>query len=1321
MARNVHNAAQHDESLFRGLDDFLRRADANGKLDTASEAAQHAHAIDRCLKMEEHEQWLTRFGTSNLKAWHGILTGLSDEQQFARWRTWKPEANTLRTYLMDQHFYGVPTRFIHQDGRNPRKRYLESPLHPRIEQEIVALCETAGSAKKVIRFIAQLEKSFPDEFSSCWKPFSERKELVFDRSFFRAHHGWRNTLSSTDEPGAFDGRTPDRMAAILATIRQMIGRRDFLAFTRRVDGILGWRFSFQKANAYFRFHDRWIKEGEAFFACLERRQGFLDLLANEGVADRIEEDIIARVTESKERTEMITRFVRAAGEHHFFDPSLNNTWAFMQFGMSNYRQSDEVRWFLDTVEKRGEGCFADIHRAAGLSTPPTLRLREFYELFWKLEKANVKDVEGIMRILRTHIFDAHRVDDTAIDIAGMWYTPFMKYISSNLPQFHAEKDLIQILDTLHQEGLLDSTLTNLREGYVAESTRLHAWLMNPTLTEEQERLLDDRSLRGLKIDAERLESESRLHAIRLLMTLGRRDNVNVGGGGWHIELSPSALQPETIEQQSFWITKTFALHQMMEDRSMDYWWGYSTHRDTLTDHLYRMGEKKDPPTDEVNALQAWVQKMGERYPRYPNPRNEIWNELFFHIMLSANGGLPPQEELDFFEQKVFASTLSTALDGGRVNATFVDIVQFYSRSPIAAWKQFPQAMRWMDRLIERDVRRGIFANRSWFDDPEVMQSIARFDAAVGSASIDALARMERLFFSAEPLFPIHYKWDGGSTPGITDFLSLCMDALTGSDETLEALLQTIARAEEKPEFGSFKGFERIRSSFDPNNPGALVGVFQQWRRLGLSPKRYRGEKGFLHLTEGDERHIQTYAQQIVQREELRFYELPFLLGVEEERFIRWLDLDKTLRERKLDVSHFVSMELVDLPHVVELFAYLNEEGLLVSIDRRLASALDPNTHPAFRVSPEAIAAFKKMLAWCAEHIDEMKQHAGKLKERFAGYFFNELGGTSALGTMQDFVRFKEDFAGPFFDGNAPWNDLEVVVFGNRADRHATHPFLQDTPGFGFTMHDHALYTHIASERTYTQVMNGQRRAELIENLLVQFTGLPTRPRSKNKLYADSESVSRTLLNGLPTSKLIRIQWLLNNLADPRFRREIIRSIDADWNDRTGEHGGIVMPREDRRNGIADPFEPMTITKLPSKNWSAEDPEIRKLIDQIARATNPDEQKKLIVLRDELLDGGYGPNEGMKQTRFGWSMHWHQHAVHHVGEEIGSYAGPSGSLQTGGDIGSAVDLGDGIVITRLGDERFNVDLYGVYPASPNEGPLKGTKWNEYVIDLGVYGP
>ncbi len=1289
------------ENINRDLTRFLsdRTVNPNSRLDDPEEAKRLAQAIELILEprsLSEAEQieyadaiamvfddehgvgqdWVARYGRDNLAAWHGQLSLLADPAMFAKRKRWRMDVVRVRHRLMS-HLYMVPTRVEDVKGVDPRQRYHALPPHPRVEHAILDLCEVSGDGKQAIALIEQLEEAFPDEFNS----------------------GFNRWFDYTNIP-VVDGRAPERFARAVEAMATIAGWQDGIAFIRRVDATLERTFRFQKMPLYKRLYARWQKEGEALFTMLAKRRDAEKLLEGAGVLKRADEALLAQLANPADTSmEKLLPFLQDGNAKDFFDLHGDQ---FIHILGDDFNQ--RLSHFLELLDAHGEPYIRQIHDALSLTAKPSLSYVPIYRLFVEIERqgGDPKRLLGLIPFER----DPGSASIYHLYVQSAKYFGFMLY-PRIAPDAYPQQTA-KMLIALDAKGLLEGTL----DGWRKQVDAYRAPLEGMCIPRGSGDFCDTfgRRFEGLPF--------------ALLAALGKERHETKT---WP-KLVDSDLDAISIPDKAFWVglaatSQTYDLPEAIEndDQLRREIWDTLYHLEQIFEPSISAGAPR-PTEAELARLDAWTERVAGRIPLErpellrdkPEAHAALKRNLLRHFILGANGRVPSDAELALIEREAIDSN---AMQGRKEGAIIA--LLFLARPPMELLQKAPRVTRALSaQMVQSIVRNneaqhGVIPARTFLDDERVHQALVAIERSLDTLSEESRERLLNLFFRHLTLEIYIHNEEGPER--LVSHLETLRAIIVEKSDALGAFIDILVERHDELRFTSSNAFQMLFDRFCKEGEGKLRKLLGTWDKAGLSISRFYADSVLLGLTEKQAERLRAHGDDP---------SAVSLLGLTEEQYARWSSFNGELRTKGISLSAAGSVALMDIPDVLPALAHLKERGLL---DERFT---------------KSISLSQLLQTWSEAILDRPPMERKRafdmldaLAERFRDWRFDEYRNPMILPKSQLAIpldlaalsTFRHDLQDKFFRSHRQgFASGEIVVRAARESRNGRW-FFDDDPEHGFSLHDYALYTHALPQQTYASVMGERNKAALVESLMDQLAMLPIRRREKNRLYHFRESVSRETLESLPIAKLIKMQWVLNNLDTPAFVQGIHKQIEADYADESTEYGGYLVQADGQGSGIASLYDPLAIVHAPSGTVDENRKLIRLIDEQIAKAGDPAVKKQLKEQRAALVggfDGAYVPSSYYLATRFGWQMHWHNHAVKAgsddptgAGEcDSASYAGPSGGENGGADMGFTVLAGDGLVFTRIDANRFDVDLYGAYHYLDENNRIE---WKRYVIDLGVY--
>lgn len=515
------------------------------------------------------------------------------------------------------------------------------------------------------------------------------------------------------------------------------------------------------------------------------------------------------------------------------------------------------------------------------------------------------------------------------------------------------------------------------------------------------------------------------------------------------------------------------------------------------------------------------------------------------------------------------------------------------------------------------------------------------------------------------------------------------------------------RADTNIEMKDLRRWDILEPLFDyyaTHGKEALSNRTNQWSQIRLDFSKGGNFDRFFNLTETDIARLRTVADLV--NGELLFANAEMVLSLAKDAFGQLISFLQDAEKIGLPLSLVASLCLYEMPQILDFYNFLRRHQMENKWKTIVSLLIDQRTAPTV----------KSILAKFSKDLKRPEAVLKKLEKLFNEYHFDEYSDLKAPLAKNDsffpevlsgLAVFDSELKSTFFGRRErSWEGNEITIWGNYNEPE-THPFQKDDPRHPFQINDYAFYTHGLSPHTYSAVMQGKSREDIIENLLIQFEGLPIQERKENRLYESSEGVSRSLLESLPLAQLLKLQWLLNNLQDPEFRRNVRKIAEEDFKDNVSEAGGYMVPQSRRSDGIRSLHEPLELVTMPSK--SRDDNEnLLKIMGELQKKTV--DPKKAVALKElqpmviRAIDGEYVMPDFLLENRFGFAFPFHFHSNSSLDDAL--YAGPSGSLNTTqGDIGAAAMFGDSVVFTRLAPNKFDADFYGVYPVRNEQGFLE----------------
>jgi len=786
-----------------------------------------------------------------------------------------------------------------------------------------------------------------------------------------------------------------------------------------------------------------------------------------------------------------------------------------------------------------------------------------------------------------------------------------------------------------------------------------------------------------------------------------------------IELRDSRIV-ETDYSKADWKSKLFWLDQI---ERTDYNKGSGAFQffmnnfvnSSYGNHLH----KKAPSTSELDRLNRWIKRASNELPLFKNENlteGEKITERFKHnllstLLLSQNGQVPSEAELEFFRQQAIRSNFVQ-----KNTDSYYVTLYLYSRHLGNIWKDAPKTTQTIHHQF-LTYSGGPYSLNSADDlrvalsDPQVQRELAEIERAITPLNPAERDQLLKFWQDKIPLSPMDYE----KSEDLAKYLRRIRLLVSNSYQRTIAFILYVEPHIQDRGFFSFRGIETFLKFYSDHGEEKLKELLQGWEKIGLTLSNFTGEEKFLSLSENDEARIsriRPFAKYNL------FLESSPLLKLTDQKFEKWFRFATRLKDQKINLSIASSLAIYDIPKINTFVKLLHDIGLF----QRVVKSYSP-----LLLSQHFKILSKKALPLLCQNIGETKRILRRLKDQFKGYAFDEFNDpnnllqspVTAIHTLAALVHFELNADKMLFNAHRnPWDTYVTIVRDQRSSgKHAIYDY---DPDYRFRIADYNLLRAISSKQLRS-LMSGMDREELIESLLIQFAGLRIVPRQKNKLYASRESVSKALLDSLPLTELIRIQLLLNNVQDMTFRKPVHKAVEIDYDDIGGEHGGILLPAKNPEE-IGSLYDPLLMNLLAGETHQTKSDIIRSLELQISNERDP--QKRKVLERDlrmltQGFDGGYNPPKRMLNSRFGWQFSLHFHAVksHARGFRNKDLAGPSGGLGAGGDLGMTLLLGGGVVVTRLGKNHINADYYTLLPRY-REGSPKA-EYEALVIDLGEY--
>lgn len=1282
--------------LIRQLGYFIQQVDGNHKLDSAAEAQQYADRIDALLIGETDDHaWLKKFGTENLAAWKQQLQALASAPNFARWKQWQPEANQLRSYLLKRHHYQEPTMIVPsapikhcdrvlfpQGCDRASVNFYAQPSHLAVESALLKTCQSFGSAKQAIAQLEALIEAFPDDFHT--HAYSEGKPP----------HKY------------FDGRAPERLAQALNFVNHINNKKDFIPFATRVDGIMDWEFSLRNTATYLRLYEKWQRYGKAFWIDLQQRRTLNVLFSGSPVAEHISENTKNRILRlTPEKFQQFVAMIEQDGIEHFFtilgDEHDANRW-------KHKKINTQFVDFFTLWETHGEALFQRTHDALGVDSEPRLIFIAAYKLVLGLESTG-EDVATIMRTLRPHLVH----DDNKrfmMALLNEWdFTRNQEPLRNTFKKDEARELFLHAVTLLHRQGKLHTAVSHLARISRAQTAATLDWMRirganrsdgagTPTLPD--------------------IDIATHPIPIRILALYGAdvSDKKNV----------QHSVQLQW-EQRTFWLTEycrlaTLRAHDLMSHLPNDI--------SPLITAVHTAFEKRfmhiQPHTAEDSArLDRWtsmhvpmpihksVYSSGSSRPL--DASVEPFERAFLRsIILTCNDRIPDDKALQDIASEAFNDEL---LETGAVSIYMS--MYFFAEALDDTWQKAARAMRVVSHGILHSASKTLFyqqmrMNRNHLSNHAIQEELYALEAAfeaspLNNAQRDMLARfLQRrgsrglsLWRQAKVMNYIRQLriFVESATPETLTFIQALEPYLTNTSPISMAALHT------------------LHAYFKETGEAGLQALVHTWERAQISLDGFTGDKRLLSLSEADIRRLRA-ARKLFQQDLASI--ATTIVEFSDDQIAQWTQTLRAAPHTLRQLPPTVFMELWDIPNSAQLFQLFEKVRLWQQL-----RMYDTFPHKLLSVC----RLWKKnAFTYLAQHVDAAQEILTALGQQFNGYRFQEFYRPHPMdrsilkipSTLADLVRFETSVKTEFLSRHQPaWEAYRTVIRDEKPPKE--HAIYDADRLYRFTITDYAFLRGIRTDDLQNTILAGQNRKMLIDNLLIHFTDLPILQRQKNKRYDGDESVSRGLLESLPLTDLMRLQWQLSIIQRQDYRQRIFTSFNDDLQDTAAEQVGIQLPTrapDTQLRSLSEPLRLIPMVDEPDRR--RREMYLKELDLHLANESNPEKRAELRKAQADdrfKLDGSAHVGREMRQTRFGWYLPYHNHSLDFRGtdKQGADYAGPSGSLSSG-DIAMTFLLGGSVVFTNLEDGRGNLDYYNVIR------PRAYSNIRDYqpvVIDLGIF--
>lgn len=1240
------------QKLNRDWEQFIQNEDLNHRLDSPEEAQSYAQQIDQVLTDQTtFGPWAEKYGEENLKAWGTVFKWFGEAGHFQLASKWKEDAHQVKNYLKGAHLYEEPTVDIldsavpstpgyHFGTSQTSARYYNQPLSVDVETKIFELCEAAGSGEKAIGFIKELKKAYPEQFNAGGGLASEHVPF-------------------------FDGRKPLQLARGISVTSQLLKDPNSLVFLKRVDDTLGWKFTFQTANTYLRFHQMWQKEGEAFFAKLKMRAEINNFAKTNQVESEIDEAITQKITTLDPKVSAsLFHIIQESGISHFFviygskqyNPPANEGQEF-----ENGSPSERLNTFIDILQTRGPDFFKEVHNLAGFPEKISLDYLPLYSLADKLvaagEKSENKSIswKNILLELKGALISGPGSKAQGRYISKSWYAASYATSLGDMDIFRlrhqAQEQLLtslaQIFVFLESQGQLEETIKNSDLSVLA--------------------------LCGAHIDEKGM--------------LGETHFTNLDELKNKLFWAKAALQRSAHSHDNW---------KLNESEMSSFFW-------SLSGVYYPsiLSEKIPPrPSDaDLQRLNQWTQRLSQTQLLKESPAHIQF--LLWQGILWSNKKVPSDEEFKKIETTILENQIHLKTASLKGYALLLHLCHVTN----LLWDRAPTASRLINNAFAKefeasgriaDVLKTSLALESQFSGKMI-----ELEQQINQHLNDPDLTLPRLAFEDIHTFEGYKTSSFGAT--IDQYIRILGMPHTQVSSFLKAF-ETAGKREVS--FSHFSGFEALYNFYQREGEQALQQLLAQWETVGLDFRKYYGDGDFLNLSANDLQRLHEAKATIDFSKTDGFLNAKHVLNLDRDHYTHWQTVTAQAQEK--NISPEVSLLLAGIPNGMELIDLLLSEGIL----------RDDGTH-----SPdERIQIYiKDAIPLLAENLGTTRMVLEKLKNSFGSYNqftmkdeFKSMGGVvlsgdaAIIGHLARIVAFEAKMKDSFFDKNK--NGPDLIVWGQNPNT-ALHPMVHD--GEAFNPLDYSFWMYGATARTYPQITDGRTKQQIVEELLIQFTGLEISQRKSDKSYAGLESVSRPSLNELPLSKLLKIQWLLNNLNDGDFLKKIQTEIQTDYEDESGEYGGLARQSDTQAYSLGSLLAPLALHPIPSaaqKDNRAKLELAEKILKGITDEKKRKEMEEAIAELKFSMDTEYQFSPESMIEGAGSFFQYHLHSV--KGFNNDQFSGPSKP-----DLTSTSVHGDGLVFTRQKDpKKVDIDYYFTYPVLLSDGT---TAWKEKVIDLGVY--
>lgn len=1281
----------------------MGEVDPNQRLDNAEEAADHAHRIQDVLVGSESESdWLLRFGEDNLRSWQIQFQWLSESRNFQTWHEHFVEAGVVRNYLTEKHFYQAPTRYIDVPHKDPHQTYYEKPSDPEVEKAILSLLEATGSAENAIQFIELFQSKFPDLFV-CGLGY----------------------LNNFDSVKAFDGRKPEQMAHHLKVLALLATKQDILPFIEAVDEQTGRQFSFQTAHTYLRYYDR-LMDGEDIFAVLKNRDCLERLLNKYHLQDVITQEVKDTIANLDPAIlEAFQEIVESSGAA-FFYASNEDVWVPWKIKEHGDDINRRLKDFIDILKKKGAAYFKTVEQEVGSQHPSSLFLLPLYRLALSIEKEGGDRTE-ILRILGRG-FGLETPAGSWIIHENFYYNvdprTHLRTFNVKGPEQIEEVPgvLGRVAVALHQRGLLEKTF----QSWGQELEKIDALKQKTLVTQERKRVREFViHVKGWDLSQYIGDNISRLPFLLLLVG---KEFVPTKQG---MTLGNADLSTVDLEAKTFWVFRAYTSRLFsMGDEFFGYAWSSVASNLDLS-YAKRINRKTAPSIDELDRLEKWANKVADSFPllewqateESSEARHALKVRLLMDLVLYQNETVPSDEELAYFEEECLASPWVQEGTDYSYNSIFV-----HAGLHKSFFEEYPKASRFLAkifitqgsflRFMGDETARSIDILMSHFHEERFQKVLRGLERALSNLGDEKIKFYREVLFGKSGIHLLR-ELSQRKEDDILDLfennLLQLTDLLENKEETLFVFIQEAGHLFPKYGFENVENFKAVFDYYTNNGLEKLEAVLKDLAAAGIQIEDLGHSGRFLYLNKEELEGLKRVSQRMGQSQNLTQQSALKVLSMTEAEIKQWETFLQSLRRTGIDLPPEGVLFIYDKPNILPMIELLTKLGFLPRLQKLTSKEEKWMLLGALPYWGEEIYPV------LAKHFEETQETLQNLKDRFR-YQFDEFNSSrfptksifGLVNKLAALVRFKTELQEDFFNPSRRYSTYDILVLGQQ--KLTAHPFLQDDQPFEIS--DYSLYVYALQAQTYPSVMDGRSKDDLVEDILVQLEGRPILERKNNKDSTGNESASRAQLRELPLAKLLKMQWLLNNLEDPNFRQAIHRSLQEDLADTATEHGGQLVAQGGVRR-INSLYHPLQFVPVPSAKAEGNRANIEILEKQILQA----EGDQKTVLQETLkayqrkIDSEYVPPQSLRDTLcFGAQVSVHNHSVASGHLNMADHAAPSGSLETGGDIMASLDLGDGIVLTYLGPGKFDINFYGTYPKFDSHGSVV---WEEFDFDLGVF--